>query len=340
MNKNIALIYNGNVIHGAKVLCTLLNENQNIAIKGSWMDILYDRCDMASCRGSGFYFPGFGVNIGIFEVQIGPDELSWTIVGPGDNFRLNFGTFGELKKQIMHEVNKDPTRVGVEIDMFNKDGNLMSPGAMGYMGTWYCGKFKEKTGFILFNDENPCPEDKICGPKKGMQCVACKWSQDLQSISSIDQSTCHIAFEKLFKGKETLADLFEGTVHNMKICNGYHKTNSGFKAIFMTALEILHENASRNTYNIIGIEDMKITMGSAECIVNMIRQGGHGSHVQGGHGSQIDEGGSGLGTPPIYKLYLNCVTTKLPPPKHENEKPLTFRGYKGIYTNCTMYMFI
>ena len=79
---------------------------------------------------------------------------------------------------------------------------------------------------------------------------------------------------------------------------------------------------------------MKITIGSAECVVNMIR------HVQGGHGSHIDEGGSELGTPPIYKLYLNCVQTKPPTPKNEKEKSLTFRGYTGIYTKCTMNMFI
>ena len=107
----------------------------------------------------------------------------------------------------------------------------------------------------------------------------------------------------------------------------------------MTALEILHENESKNTYDIIGIDEMKITIGSAECVVNMIR------HVQGGHGSHIDEGGgtrggsttvgSELGTPPIYKLHLTCETSR-----NETKKLSTFRGYTGIYTKCTIYMFM
>ena len=352
MNKNIALIYDGDEIHNENVLCKLLKKNQYIAIKGYCTRSLFDKCHMTAYRGCGFGLQGFRVAIGIFLVKIGQDERSWTIVGPGSNYGPDFATLEELKIQVMHEVNKHPYRVGIETCMLNKDGDLMSPGVDAYDETLYCGKFKGESCFIPFNPTYLRPPDKRCGPNNGIQCIACKWAQDVKSISSINQSTCHIAFEKIFTGENTLADLFEGTPNNMKICNGSLKENSGTKIIFMTALEILHqkqrkkktehqnlqEKHNKNSYDIIGIDDMRITINSAECVVNIIR------HVNSGHGSHVDEGGAmrggcsrvgeKRGNTPIYKLHLTCRTKKT-----EETKTFDFDGYIGTCTECDMYMF-
>ena len=91
----------------------------------------------------------------------------------------------------------------------------------------------------------------------------------------------------------------------------------------------------KKTYFIKGIENMKISIDSAMCDVEILR------HSQDGHGSSIDGGGptrggpttvrSKRGPPCTYFLHICCSTVR-----NENPKPKTFVGYTGIYTKCTI----
>jgi hypothetical protein len=354
MDTRIALVKDGNTIHDEKTLCALLAKNRYIAISGTWHRALFKKCSMVAYRGSGFGLDGFAVPIGIFEIEVGPGAESWTVVGPGSNFEPKYATLKALERQILdeleHKMNMDkldepimdidqeqaqgvPVMTGAK----NKDNDLVAAGTHEYIGTWYCGKFKGPTSFIPFNTRYTCPPDQICGPEDGIQCIACKWAQDVDSIGHIEQNNCHTEFGNIFANESRMADLFSGIQRTFKVCNGRLNENQGTKAIFLTALEMLEEKKADGKYDIKGIDDMKISINSAECVVNVSR------HAQDRHGSSVVDhevtrsGSRGLvrkDTQLVYKLKISCKTVK----KENKKKSSNFCGYKSVYTEFTIHV--
>ena len=356
MSTRIALVKDGNTIHDATTLCELLAKNRYIAISGTWHKALFKKCKMGAYRGSGFSLPGFEVPICIFETEVGPGATSWTVVGPGSNFEPKHATLEELERQIIYELENEKTmdksdepimgidpeqaqRVPAMTGANNKDNDLAVAGTHEYTGTWYCGKFKGPTSFIPFNTRYKCPPDQTCGPEDGIQCIACKWAQDVDSIGPIDQTNCHTNFGKMFANEARMADLFSGIRSTFKVCNGRLNENQGTKAIFLTALEMLEENQEDGKYYIKKIKDMKISIDSAECVVNVGSQGKPGSSV-GGHKvtrSASMSNNDALGFVPgdarlVYKVYISCKSVK----KEAKKKSSDFCGYRGVYTECTI----
>ena len=338
------------MIKNEKILCALLEKNQYIAVKGSFRDSLHRKCDLLTYRGSGYGLKGFSVPICMFEVETTADINSWTIVGPGSNFSPKFATLEELKEQIICEVNKqdevnqeDPqtTTLSVpvaETGIQNKDNEMISPGLGEWGATWYCGNVKGKTSFIPLHNNYKHPPDFMCGPDDGMQCIACKWAQDLNSISTIEQMTCHTAFKKLFEDHVKLTKLFKGTAMTLKVCNGRLNVNQGTKVIFSTALEMLEDAKEIGGYLIKSIDSMKISPSSVECVVKISRRA---SSEDGSSMDEPERGGfvtrGGLVTrgrgaqQRLYNLHLRCKGVK-------NNTRHDFDGYKREYTECSFHV--
>ncbi|KAJ1486201.1 hypothetical protein T484DRAFT_1745702 [Baffinella frigidus] len=132
--------------------------------------------------------------------------------------------------------------------------------------TYYCGKPKPKTCFVLTNST---PDFPVCGPDEGVQCIACKMAQDRVDIGPIWQGNCDKKFSEKFQQWFPAGDVpvvrspddvdRHGIV--LSICNGKLNENQATKVIMATALEILLAQTRKTEckYTVHSITSPKIT---------------------------------------------------------------------------------
>jgi hypothetical protein len=151
--------------------------------------------------------------------------------------------------------------------------------------TYYCGKIKPKTCFIL---TKTTPDHPSCVPEiGGLQCIACKMAQDLAQVSETSQTNCHVLFKKNFRHwfKDANPIGSEDTVfrngYNIKICNGKLNPNQASKTILTTAIEMIqaHCDKAGSMYTLENISSPDISYSEASVVVNMMYGQSHNIHL-------------------------------------------------------------
>jgi hypothetical protein len=173
--------------------------------------------------------------------------------------------------------------------------------------TYYCGKPKPKTCFVLTNST---PDFPVCGPAGCVQCIACKMAQDMVDIGPIWQGNCHGTFSEKFQqwfpaGDVPVVRPPDGVYHSgnvYSVCNGKLNENQATKVIMATALEILLAQTRKAgcKYTVHSITSPKIMhsqdASESQVLVNLKHSGveSESSHDSGSESDSVFDGNLGL----------------------------------------------
>jgi hypothetical protein len=241
------------------------------------------KCDFEYSRGSGCRLENFSKSINFSHVEV--NKITYIVIGPGETMRP-FAGLDEIKTKLSKTIDAPPSEHMLKILLIrskkNGDGGFMTRGIGDCKETYYCGEEKKATSFIQLTPKLNHPDDDICGPNDGMQCIACKIVQDADTFGNINQGNCHKDFmEKIQRWTRDIRKTPDTIVEVGNVCNSRMNSNQSSKIIFCTALEMIQSHCDstrvRDSNGVLDkkiglkydVTDVKFTIGTAMGIVTI-----------------------------------------------------------------------
>ena len=240
-------------------------------------DSIERKCHFKYTRGSGCRLENFSKAINFSHVSV--KGITYLVIGPGETVRPSAG-LEEIMTKLYNTIDAPPPENMLEIlsirSKKNGDGGFMKRGIGDGKETYYCGEEKKATSFIELSSKLDHPDDNICGPNEGMQCIACKIVQDADTFGKINQGNCHNDFmKKIKRWTRDIQKCPDTIVEVGNVCNSKMNSNQSSKIIFCTALEMFQSHCDstrkRDSNGVLDgkiglkydVTDVKFTIGTA-----------------------------------------------------------------------------
>ena len=189
-----------------------------------------------------------------------------------------------LNAKIAHDASTKPVfQPNQATGMKNYDNVLMEKGT-NINETYYCGVFKHTSEFYpsaetsFENSDYSVPDDNICGPFSGPQCMACKVGQDFTVFPTgtadiTDLSKFSTIFASYLDPYVRTLGKKHDTVEIMNMSNG---SAHAIKLIFATALQTLSEQVAHfnsqtqgDTYEMMDMSKMIFSINHCEGVIRL-----------------------------------------------------------------------